>query len=130
MLDADVDEPVPDSALVASLFVDPAESVDAPSRDAPSGEPPSLDPPSGEPPSPDPPSPDPPSADEPEPDLARVPVVDDRSFFAHPEPLKWTAGDTSALRIVASAPHAGQNRGPAALMPWITSIRCRQEAQT
>src|SRR3990170_1015223 len=37
----------------------------------------------------------------------------DRSFFAHPEPLKWTAGVTKPLRIEPSIPQLGQNRGPA-----------------
>jgi len=54
----------------------------------------------------------------------------DRSFFAQPEPLKWTAGVVSALCSVPSAPHAGQKRGPGASIPWITSVFCRQDAQT
>jgi len=54
----------------------------------------------------------------------------DLSFFAQPEPLKWTVGVAKVLRIVPSAPHAGQNRGPGASMPWITSVFCRQDAQT
>jgi hypothetical protein len=41
----------------------------------------------------------------------------DRSFFAQPVPLKWTAGAANALRIVPSAPHDGQNAGPSSLMP-------------
>jgi hypothetical protein len=67
--------------------------------------------------------------DEDEADLARVALVDERSFFAQPEPLKCTAGVVIALVIVPSAPQAGQNRGPAALMPWITSMRCLQFPQ-
>lgn len=61
--------------------------------------------------------------------LVRAALVDDRSFFAQPEPLKCTVGVESALRIVPSAPQAGQNRGPASLMPWITSVSCRQFEQ-
>jgi hypothetical protein len=61
--------------------------------------------------------------------LVRVPLVEDRSFLAQPDPLKCTAGDVSAFVIVPSAPQAGQNRGPSALMPWITSIRCLQFEQ-
>jgi hypothetical protein len=58
-----------------------------------------------------------------------VPLVDERSFFAQPEPLKWIAGLTSALRIVPSRPQLGQKRGPASLIPWITSTRCLQLEQ-
>ncbi len=47
--------------------------------------------------------------------------VAERSFFAQPEPLKWTAGVAHALRIVPSLPQFGQNRGPGSLIPWITS---------
>jgi hypothetical protein len=47
----------------------------------------------------------------------------ERSFLAQPEPLKCTVGSTNALRSVPSAPHVGQNRGPGAAMPWITSVR-------
>jgi len=54
----------------------------------------------------------------------------DRSFLAQPEPLKCTAGVATALRILPSAPHAGQNLGPSASIRWITSIRFRQAAQT
>jgi hypothetical protein len=62
--------------------------------------------------------------------LARAFVIeDDRSFFAQPLPLKWTAGGTNALRMVFSAPQAGQNRGPGASMPWITSVRALQFEQ-
>jgi hypothetical protein len=54
-----------------------------------------------------------------------VPALE-RSFFAQPEPLKCTAGSAKALRSVPSAPHAGQNRGPGSLIPWITSVRSPQ----
>jgi hypothetical protein len=123
-----VDEAVPDSALAASVGAG-AASDEPPSRELLPDEPPSRELPSrgllseGSPPA------DPP-ADEPSADLERARLVDDRSFFAQPEPLKWTAGLTSAFRIVASSPHAGQNRGPVSLIRWITSIRCRQDVQT
>ncbi len=41
----------------------------------------------------------------------------DRSFLAHPEPLKWTAGVTNPLRIEPSIPQFGQNRGPPSWIP-------------
>ena len=53
----------------------------------------------------------------------------ERSFFAHPEPLKCTAGRPKAFRRVPSAPQAGQNRGPGSLIPWITSVRSPQFEQ-
>ena len=60
----------------------------------------------------------------PDSDFARAFVLAvERSFFAQPEPLKCTVGATNALRMVPSAPQAGQNSGPGALMPWITSVR-------
>ena len=62
-------------------------------------------------------------------DFERTPLVDERSFFAQPEPLKWIAGGTRALRIVPSAPQDGQKRGPASWIPWITSTRCLQVEQ-
>jgi hypothetical protein len=46
-----------------------------------------------------------------------------RSFLAQPVPLKWTAGAANCLRIVPSAPHEGQNRGPGSLIPWRMSAR-------
>lgn len=98
----------------AFLLDDPAPSPDSPLPAVPSLDPPSVEPPSD---------------DELVPDLAFVLLEEDRSFFAHPEPLKWIAGLTSALRIVPSAPQAGQNRGPASLIPWITSVTCRQLEQ-
>ncbi|HUQ43887.1 MAG TPA: hypothetical protein VM451_05670 [Candidatus Limnocylindria bacterium] len=54
----------------------------------------------------------------------------DRSFFAQPEPLKWTVGATNAFRSVSSAPQAGQNRGAGASMPWMNSVRVEQVEQT
>lgn len=59
----------------------------------------------------------------------RALLVDERSFFAQPEPLKWIAGVTSAFRIVPSAPQLGQKRGPASWIPWITSTRWAQLEQ-
>jgi hypothetical protein len=66
------------------------------------------------------------------PDPARevLDAADARSFFAHPEPLKWTAGVLKPLRIVPSAPHSGQKRGPGSLIPWITSASRRHLPQT
>ena len=49
--------------------------------------------------------------------------VVDRSFFAHPDPLKWTAGVENPLRMLPSTPQFGQKRGPGWLIPWITSTR-------
>ncbi|HEY8239043.1 MAG TPA: hypothetical protein VIF63_06385 [Candidatus Limnocylindrales bacterium] len=126
--------PVPES--LADFFVDPeAPSPDPPSFDSPpleaAPEAVSFESPPPDEPSPDEPSPDEPSPDEVDPDLEReLLLVDDRSFFAQPEPLKWTAGVVIALRNVPSAPQFGQNLGPESLMPWITSVRCRQVAQT
>ena len=64
------------------------------------------------------------------PALALLPEALDRSFFAQPEPLNRTAGWAIALRSVPSLPHAGQNFGPGASMPWMTSVTCPQDAQT
>jgi hypothetical protein len=49
-------------------------------------------------------------------------LLDRRSAFAQPEPLKWMVGATNALRI--GAPHTGQVSGPGAWMPCTTSVRC------
>ncbi len=61
----------------------------------------------------------------------RVPLEDpeERSFFAQPDPLKCTAGVLNPFRIVPSAPHSGQKRGPWSLMPWITSVTRPQLVQ-
>jgi hypothetical protein len=84
---------------------------------------PSVDPPSVDPPSVDPPSVDPPSVELPSPsDRDRARLAVERSFLAQPDPLKCTVGATRALRRVDSAPHAGQNLGPGASIPWITSV--------
>jgi hypothetical protein len=85
-----------------------------------------LDPPSP----PAPPEDDSPLDDESLEDRERARLALDRSFLAQPEPLKCTAGVATALRIVPSAPHAGQNLGPSASIRWITSIRFRHDAQT
>jgi hypothetical protein len=53
----------------------------------------------------------------------------ERSFFAQPEPLKTIAEGTIAFRIVPSAPHAEQYRGPSSWTPWITSSRWSQALQ-
>jgi hypothetical protein len=53
-----------------------------------------------------------------------------RSFFAQPEPLKTIDGVLKPFFIVPSAPHAGQNRGPASSRPWRTSVRWRHAEQT
>ena len=91
----------------------------------------SDEPDAGDDASPDAPSLDAPSLEPEAPPAVDVaPRVDERSFLAQPEPLKWIAGVTSALRIVPSVPQFGQKRGPASLIPWITSTRCRQLAQT
>jgi hypothetical protein len=62
--------------------------------------------------------------------FVRALLLEDRSFFAQPEPLKWTAGVENAFVSVPSAPQLGQNRGPESLIPWITSVTCRQFEQT
>jgi hypothetical protein len=71
-------------------------------------------------------------APDPEPALAfvRLPLVDERSFLAQPEPLKWIAGVAKARRIVPVWPQLGHTSGPEALIPWITSTRCLQFEQT
>jgi hypothetical protein len=45
-----------------------------------------------------------------------------RSFFAHPEPLKWIVGAEKALRT-GDAPQIGQLVGPSALTEWRISNR-------
>jgi hypothetical protein len=62
-------------------------------------------------------------------EAARV-ALDARSFLAQPLPLKCTAGVLKPLCSVPSAPHAGQKRGPSALMPWMTSVTRPQALQT
>ena len=100
-------------------------SPEAPLLEVPPLEAPPLDPPSFEPlaPSPDPES---------DAALAFVLALEEleRSFLAQPEPLKWTAGGTNTFRSVSSAPHAGQNRGAGASIPWMNSVRVLQVEQT
>jgi hypothetical protein len=85
---------------------------------------------------PDPSEPDPSEPDEPDPSApfepadALVPGLEPpRSFFAHPEPLKWMVGGANSLRIVPSLPHDGQNCGPGSLRPWRMSVRWSQAVQ-
>lgn len=59
---------------------------------------------------------------------ARVELLP-RSFFAHPEPLKWIVGGANCLRIVPSRPHAGQNWGPGSLIPSRMSARLLHAVQ-
>jgi hypothetical protein len=76
-------------------------------------------------PAPDSPAPDSPAPDSPADFAARdFPADEDaaRSFFAQPEPLKWTAGVVNPLRMAPSAPQAGQNLGAPSWIPWITSV--------
>ena len=54
----------------------------------------------------------------------------ERSFFAQPEPLKWTAGAANTFRSGSSAPQVGQNRGWGASIPWMNSVRVEQFEQT
>jgi hypothetical protein len=72
----------------------------------------------------------------PEPSLPELEVAPDpaplfagrRSFFAQPEPLKWTAGAANALRT-GPLPQSGQLVGGSSCRPWITSNRRPQAAQ-
>jgi hypothetical protein len=61
--------------------------------------------------------------------FVREPLELERSFLAHPEPLKCTAGGTKTFLSVPSAPHAGQKRGAGASIPWMTSVRVEQLVQ-
>ncbi len=78
-----------------------------------------------------PPSPDPAfeSVGSPAREAAFVRALELRSFFAQPEPLNTIAGGANPLRIVPSAPHSGQKRGPSSLIPWRMSVLCRQTVQ-
>ena len=53
-----------------------------------------------------------------------------RSFFAQPDPLKWTVGGANALRIVPSLPQLGQNWGPVSFRPCRMSVLWLQAEQT
>ena len=70
---------------------------------------------------------DSPPAPDPEPAAARLLAC--RSFFAQPDPLKWTAGAAMALRT-GPEPHNGQALGGSACTPWMTSKRRPQAAQS
>lgn len=48
-------------------------------------------------------------------------VAAERSFFAHPVPLKWTAGGANTLRILP--PHSGHPLGPWSWTLCTTSSR-------
>ena len=106
----------------------PPPAPSPPPTDLPSPEPDEPDDPeeSEDPEDPEAPSPDPPAT------AAFVFEAEelDRSFFAQPEPLKWTAGGAKSFRSVSSAPQAGQNRGAGASMPWMNSVRVEQFEQT
>jgi hypothetical protein len=80
---------------------------------------------------PDPSEPDEPEPSEPfEPPDPLVPEVElPRSFFAHPDPLKWMVGGANSFRIVPSLPHDGQNCGPGSLRPWRMSVRWSHAVQ-
>jgi hypothetical protein len=113
------------------LFAEPdsGASFDRPEAPSPAELPPpspaELPPPSLDLVEPEEPSPDPVAA------AAFVfELLDDRSFLAQPEPLKWTVGAANTLRSVSSAPQAGQKRGVGASMPWMNSVRVEQLEQT
>ena len=53
-----------------------------------------------------------------------------RSFFAQPDPLKWTVGGANALRMVPSLPQLGQNWGPLSFRPCRMSVLWSQAEQT
>jgi hypothetical protein len=59
------------------------------------------------------------------PDLAAAP----RSFFAQPDPLKWTDG-AEIVFLTGPLPHKGHAAGGSAWTPWITSNRRPQAAQS
>jgi hypothetical protein len=52
-----------------------------------------------------------------------------RSFFAHPDPLKWIAGGANAFRT-GPEPHSGHAAGGASWTPWMTSNRRPHAAQS
>jgi hypothetical protein len=65
----------------------------------------------------------------PDPEPAAERLLACRSFFAQPDPLKWTAGAAMALRT-GPDPHNGQALGGSACTPWMTSNRRPQAAQS
>ncbi len=52
-----------------------------------------------------------------------------RSLFAQPEPLKWTAGAATAF-LTGPEPHNGHRAGGPSWIPWMTSKRRPQAAQS
>ena len=52
-----------------------------------------------------------------------------RSLFAQPEPLKWTAGAANAF-LTGPEPHNGHCVGGPSWIPWMTSKRRLQAAQS
>ena len=52
-----------------------------------------------------------------------------RSLFAQPEPLKWTAGAANAF-LTGPEPHNGHCVGGPSWIPWMTSKRRPQAAQS
>jgi hypothetical protein len=52
-----------------------------------------------------------------------------RSLFAQPEPLKWTAGAVNAF-LMGPEPHNGHCVGGPSWIPWMTSKRRPQAAQS
>jgi hypothetical protein len=59
----------------------------------------------------------------------RAAAAEWRSFFAQPEPLKWTDGAEIALRT-GPEPQSGQLVGGSPWTPWTTSKRRPQAAHT
>jgi hypothetical protein len=57
-------------------------------------------------------------------------TVAERSFLAHPEPLKWIAGGANDFVIDPAVPQSGQTFGPWPWIAWTTSIRWPQREQT
>jgi hypothetical protein len=68
-------------------------------------------------------------ASPPDPEPAAERLLACRSFFAQPEPLKWTVGAAMALRT-GPEPHSGQADGGSPYTPWTTSKRRPQAAQS
>jgi hypothetical protein len=120
--------PDDDFSAVARSVVEALSDPEAPSPLEDPSLPEDLSLPGDPPPPEDPSLPEDPSvaalADEP----ARVGAAW-RSFFAQPEPLKWTAGALSALRT-GPFPHNGQVVGPSTWTPCTTSNRRPHAAQS
>jgi hypothetical protein len=134
------DEPEPDEPLEPEDREESERGPEDSERDEPEDSEPDDEPEPDPEPSPDDDEedeePDPSEPDEPDPSAtfepadALVPGLEPpRSFFAHPEPLKWMVGGANSLRIVPSLPHDGQNCGPGSLRPWRMSVRWSQAVQ-